>query len=396
MHQQPLWTKNFILVAFVNFFTFFIFYYLLVTLPVYAVQELHSSPSSIGLITTIFLIAAIMVRPISGKWMGKSGKYVIFLSAMIIMGAASLLYFFAHSLVGLLALRFFHGLGFGMATTANGAMVADLIPDSRKGEGMGYFGLTVNLAMVIGPFLGLTFMRHGAAAMFSINALCVLVAIAIGLFIRLPKQNAASRSAQAQKTAGKLWERSAIPVSLLAAFFGLAYSGIISFVSIYAKEAGFSRAASYFFIIYAAVLLISRPFTGKWFDRYGAKVIIYPAIVCFALGTYLLSTATTSLVFLVSAGLIGLGWGTTFPSLQTIAIQVAPPPNRGLATATFLSIFDFGFGMGSFFVGLVAAKTGYSVLYLGSTFLILAGIGLYYWFDQRSGGKSGITVRQTG
>ncbi|WP_027408452.1 MFS transporter [Anoxybacteroides tepidamans] len=394
MQQERLWTKNFILVALANFFTFLIFYYLLVTLPVYAVQELRSSPSSIGLITTVFLIAAIIVRPFAGKWMGKYGKYIVFLGALAVIDAASLLYFFPHSLVGLLALRFFHGLGFGMATTANGAMVADLIPDSRKGEGMGYFGLTLNLAMVVGPFLGLTAMRHGATTMFAINALCAFVAIAIGLFVRLPKQKMASRSAKARNAATKLWERSAIPVSLLAAFFGLTYSGIISFVSIYAKEAGFPRAASYFFIIYAAVLLISRPFTGKWFDRYGAKVIMYPAIGCFALGTYLLSTASSALLFLASAGLIGLGWGTMFPSLQTIAIQVAPPPNRGLATATFLSIFDFGFGGGSFLFGLAAAQTGYSVLYFGSTFLILAGIGLYYWLDQRSGATSETTVQK--
>ncbi|RAK16891.1 putative MFS family arabinose efflux permease [Anoxybacillus vitaminiphilus] len=387
MKQERLWTKNFVSVAAANFFTFITFYYLLVTLPMYAMEHLHSSPSSIGLITAVFLIAAIITRPFAGKWMEKAGKYVVFLSALAILGAASFFYFLPHSLPALLLLRLLHGIGFGMATTANGAIVADLIPDSRKGEGMGYYGLTQNLAMVAGPFLGLTAMQQGATTMFAANALFALLSLAAGLFVRLP-ENRAARHVKLPTNKIRLLETSAIPVSLVSAFFGLMYSAIISFVSIYAKEAGFAEAANYFFIVYAGVLLLSRPFTGKWFDLYGANVIVYPAIVCFAVGTYLLSISETALLFLVSAALIGLGWGTVFPSLQTIAIQVAHPQNRGLATATFLSIFDFGFAIGSFLFGLAAAKISYSSLYFYSTFFIIAGIGLYYLLHGHSGAEN--------
>jgi MFS family permease len=387
MKQEKLWTKNFISVAIANFFTFITFYYLLVTLPMYALQNLHGNESAIGFITTAFLIAAIITRPFAGKWIEKAGKYVVFLSALLILGAASFFYFLPHSMIALLILRFFHGIGFGMATTANGAIVADLIPNSRKGEGMGYYGLTQNLAMVVGPFLGLTAMQQGAATMFTINAICSLLALIAGLFVRLSNETVV-KNPNPHKGWKGLFEASAIPVSLVSAFFGLVYSAIISFVSIYAKEAGFAKAASYFFVIYAAVLFLSRPFTGKWFDLYGANVIIYPAILCFALGTYLLSMSKTALLFLVSAALIGLGWGTIFPSLQTIAIQIAPPRNRGLATATFLSIFDFGFGIGSFLFGLATTKISYSSLYFYSTFFIIAGIGLYYLLHGRDGARS--------
>jgi MFS family permease len=382
MSKPKLWTANFISIAIANFLAFTSFYYLLVTLPIFAIQSLHEDKSAVGLITTVFLISAIIVRPIAGKWIEKAGKPVIFLIAFLILCGASAFYFFPHSVPALLILRFCHGVGFGMATTAAGAIVADLIPDERKGEGMGYYGLTMNLAMVIGPFLGLTVMQQGGAIeMFIVNAACCLLAFIACLFVRLPKRDrAASSSAVSPSTVGLsgFLELAAVPVSLVAAFFALAYSAIISFVSVYAQEIGVAEAASSFFVVYAVVLLVSRPFTGRWFDVYGAHVIIYPAILLFAVGTYLLSVSTTAPLFLASAALIGLGWGTVFPSLQTIAIQNARPEKRAAATATFLSIFDFGFGIGSFLFAYIAAGVGYGTLYFFTSFLVLVGLGVYY------------------
>lgn len=392
LDKPRLWTRNFISIAITNFLVFTTFYYLLVTLPIYALQELHGAESEAGLITTVFLIASILTRPLAGKWIEKAGKHIVFISSLIVLFAASILYFIPQSMIGLLILRFFHGIGFGMATTATGAIVADLIPESRKGEGMGYYGLTLNLGMAIGPFLGLTVMQQtGTNVMFIINALCALFALVAGLFVKLPKKTFMPERAIERKTSMKIGdylETSAIPVSLVSAFFALIYSGIVSFVSIYAKEQSLVEAAGYFFVVYAVVLLISRPFTGKWFDLFGANIIIYPAILCFAVGTFLLSVSNTSLLFLSSAALIGLGWGTMFPSLQTIAIQVAPPKKRALATATFLSIFDFGFGIGSFIFGIAAAKIDHGSLYFYCSFLIIIGIGVYYLLHGRISPRS--------
>lgn len=392
MNKPQLWTKDFISIAITNLLVFTTFYYLLVTLPIYALQELHGAVSDAGLITTVFLIASILSRPFAGKWIEKSGKYIVFISSLLLLSTASIFYFIPQSISGLLILRFFHGIGFGMVTTATGAIVADLIPESRKGEGMGYYGLTLNLGMAIGPLLGLTVMQQaGTNLMFIINALCALFALVAGLFVKLPKKTIMSERTIERKSGMKIGgylENSAIPVSLVSAFFALIYSGIVSFVSIYAKEHSLVEASGYFFVVYAVVLLISRPFSGKWFDLFGANIIIYPAILCFAVGTFLLSVSNTSLLFLSSAALIGLGWGTMFSSLQTIAIQVAPPEKRALATATFLSIFDFGFGFGSCIFGIAAAKIDYGSLYFYCSFLILIGIGVYYLLHGRISSRS--------
>ncbi|HWO97700.1 MAG TPA: MFS transporter [Bacillus sp. (in: firmicutes)] len=388
MNKPVLWSRNFINLSLSSFFLFVTFYFLLATLPIYVLKDLQAHESQAGLIVTVFLISAIIIRPLAGKWLEAFGKQIILISSLLIFFAASIFYLVADSTMSLLILRFFHGIGFGMATTAAGAIVADIIPDSRRGEGMGYYAMAMNLAMVIGPFVGLTVMQQwGMNTAFIIGALCAFFALFIGVFIKLPKREQTEKQAMPQRQTGNgfkdLFEVSAIRISLVGAFFALAYSAILSFISVYAEELGLVETASYFFVVYAAALLMSRPFTGKWFDLYGANKVIYPSIVLFGAGLFILSQAETSLVFLFSAVLTGIGWGTLFSSFQTIAIQEAPPRRRGLATATFLSIFDTGIGIGSFVVGVVGAQVGFSSLYFYSSILVVAGIALYYLLHGR-------------
>ena len=133
-----------------------------------------------------------------------------------------------------------------------------------------------------------------------------------------------------------LIEMSALRISLVSFFFALVYASIVSFVSVYAEELQLTEVASYFFIVYVIALIISRPFTGKWFDLYGANVIMIPCIISFAFGMFLLSQANGAFLFLMSAAFIGLGWGTIFPSAQTIAIQIAPPKRAWHCDGHFL------------------------------------------------------------
>ncbi|WP_078548738.1 MFS transporter [Litchfieldia alkalitelluris] len=381
MEHTKLWTKDFILVSISTFFVFLTFYYLLVTLPVYALEELGTKASEAGLLVTIFLIAAIIIRPFAGHGMKLIGKRMILFLALLIFFVSSVLYFLPESIYTLLALRFFHGIGFGMATTVCGTIVADLIPDSRRGEGMGYYIMSTNLAMVLGPFLGLTILNQwGVTTMFTFSTLFAFFALLISLFIKLPSNKPITNSTQIKSTFsfGDIFELSAVKISIVAALFAIVYSAILSFVSVYANELGLVTVSNLFFVVYAFVLLLSRPFTGRWYDRFGANVIIYPSIICFAIGMLLLSQTTTALLFLISAALIGLGWGTLFPSFQTIAIQQAEPERRGLATATFLSIFDLGIGFGSFIIGLAAAQVEFSSLYFYCSLFVLFGAAIYY------------------
>ncbi len=399
MGKQKLWTKDFINLSVSNFFVFLTFYYLLVSLPVYTLNDLGGNELEAGLMVTVFLFSAIIVRPFAGQWLNTIGRKKVLTLSLLIFMISSLFYFFTPSISSVLLLRLFHGIGFGMATTAAGGIVADIIPDSRKGEGMGYFIMSNNLAMVIGPFLGLTLLnKSGMNSVFMVGAICSMLALVTGYFVNVPKR--AQEELSKEKTVktklsfGDLFEVPAIKISIVGGLLGIVYSSLLSFVSVYAQEIGLFEVSSFFFVVYAIVLLVSRPFTGRWFDQYGANKIVYPSIVVFAIGMLCLGVSSTSLMFLIAAALIGLGWGTLFPSFQTIAIQAAAPTRRGTATATFLSIFDTGIGLGSSIVGLISAQIGLGTFYFFSAFYVLFGIILYYFLHDRKS-KFGVQTEQT-
>lgn len=389
MGKQKLWTKDFLNLSLSNFFVFLTFYYLLVTLPVYTLNDLGGNELEAGLMITVFLFSAIIIRPFAGQWLNTIGRKKVLSLSLLLFMISSLFYFFTPSIYSVLLLRLFHGIGFGMATTAAGGIVADIIPDSRKGEGMGYFIMSTNLAMVIGPFLGLTLMnKSGMHSVFLVGAICAIIALVTGYFVKIPSQfekiAPQAETSKRKMSFGNLFEVPAIKISIVGGLLGIVYSSILSFVSVYAQEIGLIEVSSFFFVIYAVVLLVSRPFTGRWFDQYGANKIIYPAIVLFAIGMLILGVSSTSFMFLVAAALIGLGWGTLFPSFQTIAVQAASPTRRGTATATFLSIFDTGIGLGSSIVGLISAQIGLSSFYFFSSFYVLLGIVMYYLLHGRN------------
>ena len=359
------------------------YYYLLVTIPIYLIQDLQGNTAQAGILVAIFYVAAILIRPIAGKWIETYGIKKIFLVSLIIYLVAAFMYFFTTTLISLAVLRFVHGIGFGMITTSTGTIVASIIPNGRKGEGMGYYGLMMNISMALGPFVGLlAITQWGSSVMFIVSAVSVVIGTITGFLISLPKEEIKVATEKTVKKKGlkmkDLIEMSALPISLVSFFFALVYASIVSFVSVYAEELELTEIASYFFIVYVIALLISRPFTGKWFDQYGANVIMIPSIISFALGMFLLSQAEGAFLFLLSAAFIGLGWGTIFPSAQTIAIQVAPPERKSVATATFLSTMDSGIGIGSVIVGIVGAQLGYSSLYFYSSIMVLAGLVVYY------------------
>ena len=381
--SNRLWTKDYISVCLTTFFMFLNYYYLLVTIPIYLIQDLQGNTTQAGILVAVFYVAAILIRPIAGKWIETYGIKKIFLVSLIIYLVAAFMYFFTTTLISLTVLRFIHGIGFGMVTTSTGTIVASIIPNGRKGEGMGYYGLMMNISMALGPFVGLlAITQWGSSVMFIVSAVSVVIGTITGFLISLPKGEIKVATEKPVKHKGlkmkDLIELSALPISLVSFFFALVYASIVSFVSVYAKELQLTEIASYFFIVYVIALLISRPFTGKWFDQYGANIIMIPSIISFALGMFLLSQAEGAFLFLLSAAFIGLGWGTIFPSAQTIAIQVAPPERKSVATATFLSTMDSGIGIGSVIVGIVGAQLGYSSLYFYSSIMVLAGLVVYY------------------
>ncbi|WP_455662489.1 MFS transporter, partial [Pradoshia sp.] len=150
------------------------------------------------------------------------------------------------------------------------------------------------------------------------------------------------------------------------------------------EEINLAAAASFFFVIYAASLLITRPFTGRWFDLRGENFVIYPSLLLYAVSLLLLGGSMNSGMLLVAGAIMGIGLGTFQSSAQTIAIKEAPAHRVGLATSTFFVMYDIGIGTGPFLQGLYIPYVGYRGLYFTMGAIAFIGIVMYYFAHGRS------------
>ena len=174
------------------------------------------------------------------------------------------------------------------------------------------------------------------------------------------------------------FEIKAVPISIIIAIMGFAYSGILSFINSYAKEIDLIDTASFFFIVYAVFILISRPFTGRLLDKKGDNIVMYPALILFVIGLVTLSQAHHGFTLLLAGALIGLGFGTMSSCCQAIAIKESPRHRVGLATSTFFVFMDSGVGIGPFLLGFIIPIVGFRGLYLTLAVVVFASIFLYY------------------
>lgn len=383
LEKERLWSRNFLTISFSSFFIFINFYILAVTLPEYALTHLGGSADGIGLVTTVFVIAAVIFRPLTGKWLDEINRKKLLVFSVAMFAACSFFYLWVPNYSLLLVLRFVHGISFGIAATTTSTVVLDVIPRERKGEGIGYFTLFMSLAMVFGPFVGLTVSESaGYTVLFVLMVIFALLACLFGVMTPIPRHERQPSELGAWDIK-RFIEFRAIPVAAVGFLIAFAYGAISTFISVYADSIGLKSVASYFFIVFAAMVLLSRPFTGRLFDRRGAHVLVYPGIALFAIGMIALSRADSAVFFLLTAAIIGLGYGAIIPSFQTLAIQSAPAHRSGLATGTYFVFFDLGYGLGSYLLGLIASSAGYSTMYLVGGLTVLVSLAAYYGLYHR-------------
>lgn len=378
--QNQIFTKRFISLFFTNMSVFFVFYGLVTTLPLYAINSLGRSDDESGLLVTVFLLSAILVRPFSGKLLDLYGKKQMLMWGISFYVLCTVLYLVIEPFSLLLALRFFQGIWFSIITTAAGSLAADIVPKNRKGAGLGYFAMSTNLAVVLGPFFALLLIQaFSYDVLFIVMSVVVLVGAFIALTIHtedIPKPVIEDRRLTFKLH--ELFERKALPVASLAMLMAFSYASVLSFLSLYADQKGLLTFASYFYAVFAGAMILTRPFTGKIYDTYGPKYVILPAFIVFAMGLYLLSIAAGGLLFLLSAIFIGIGYGTLTTSFQTLSVQSTSPTRSGYATATYFTLFDIGIATGSYVFGFVAFTFSYEVVYQLSAVLLGVGFVIYY------------------
>jgi MFS family permease len=383
MNKERLWTKDFITVAVTNFLIYVVFYLLMVVMASYAVDKFHASTSIAGLVSGIFIIGILVGRLGTGRIIEDMGSRKVLIAGTMFFIITSALYLAAINVPLLIIIRFLHGFAYGVASTATGTIVAKIIPDARRGEGIGYYSMSQILATALGPFLGIILSRHvDFKVIFIVTSIVASISFAISFVVSEPTRKAPM---QDQTRAVKSFQISnflefkAIPISIIVLIVGFGYSVVLTFISLYSKQLHLEEAASFFFIVYAIAVIVSRPFSGRLLDVKGANYVVYPCLLIFAIGMLLLSQVNYGITLLLAGAIIGLGYGNFLSCGQAISIKGAPPHRLGLATATYYIFLDVGFGVGPYLFGSLVPSMGYRGLYSMMAMVILATIILYYF-----------------
>ena len=383
---EKLWTREFIGMGLTNFFYFMSQYIMIAALPVYIMDDLGLGQWEAGMAMTCFQIGTVVSRPIAGRVIDAVNKQRLLLVVSVLLFLLMAGFLLAYRLEIALSLRLIHGIVFALGTTASAAMAALVLPARRKGEGIGYFAVCGNMAMVVGPLVGLILIEHfGASTLFLFLSLIAACAIVSGNGKRLPARVVCPSG---EKHRGfhfsDFFEKKALPAVILGGLVFFAYGGVLTFIPMYTRSLGIGSYTSLFFLVFALVIVVSRPFVGYLFDHHGSDYTAYPGFLFFSAGFLLFSQVEGPFLLLLSAAVLGIGFGALAPAFQTIAVSSAPSSRAGVATSTYFWSLDISVGCAAAFLGLAADAFGYSFMY-GGICLASSLAGAVYYFVWRRG-----------
>lgn len=391
MNEERMVTKDFVLDTSISFFNSLTFFILTASIASYATWKYGSSSAEAGLATGLFVIGGLVSRVAVGRYIELLGRKRVLVAALVLTGAASATYFLTETFPLLCATRFLHGMAYGICSAATSDIITKMTPVDRRGEGLGYFLLSVTLSTAIGPMLALAFLD--ADAYESIFLLCVasnVLSLLIAAFLHVEEEDLTEEQKADLKVLGlrNVFHLPALPLSLITMILMVSYSGVLSFLASYTDAIGLSEAGTYFYLVYAAITLITRFTIGKIFDRRGPNSVMIPAFVCFIAGMVVYSAAEDAIVFLVPAVLFGLAVSTIYPSGQTMVVNGVGPDRYGSAVSTYQSMTDLGSGLGPMLIGTIIGLTGYREAYIFCAVIAAVSFALYLFVCGRRQGKN--------
>jgi MFS family permease len=351
------------------------YYSLISALPIYISEQLHANKSIVGIVLASYIVASVLIRPFSGFALDKFGRKTILLSSLFLYALIFFGYAFAATILFLFVLRFAHGFTWGITTIAGNTNIVDIIPDAKRGEGLGYYGLSTTMGMALGPIIGLFIMHSwGYYAMFFTGAIISLISFGCASLVSYPPYKPSEENYHFSWP--KLFEIQSILPSLNLAIIQITYGGLLTFIALYGHEIGI-RNASGFFLIYALGIASSRIISGKEFDKRGPKYILTFCISLLVIGFVFLALVKNPVGFYGSAIILGFGNGVIFPTFQTMVNNLSKPTRRGAANSTLYTGLDLGMGLGMIVMGIISQHTSITTAFIVSAVICL--IGLIYF-----------------
>lgn len=402
--NEPIFTPRFIAGFAVNFILYMQYYALMVAMAGYSAMQFAAGATEGGFTASVFILGALCSRLFFGGVIDKVGRGRVLVACMTGEVACTLLYLaFEHvPAIGVfIVLRFLHGAFYGLSQTTVTSIVSSAVPFSRKGEGVGYYMLSVTLGAALGPLMGSAFSNAGDFDMLFFSCLgMIAVGYVAALGVVLPGRRQRSEVSKATGATGvseqsgdvckpakthklslaNFIEVRALPVSVAITVGYLAYGALITYINPYAAEVGLTGAASFFFVSYSIAMFVTRPFTGRWFDSAGDKGIMTLGFACLGASMLIMGFAQNGAMLLVSAALAGVGVGSVQPNGLVLAMRRCPDDRLTAANSTYFVLLDVAIGLCPFLVGWIAPAFGYRVLFLVMVPVVAASYVVYMAF----------------
>lgn len=382
--MERLWNRQYLKVMLCNFLLFFAFYLLTPLLPLYLDAEFAADKDLIGVVLSGYVVATILVRPFSGfvvdSFDRKSILMICFFSFFICFAG----YLGASTLLMFAIVRTMHGIPFGATTVANSTAAIDVLPSSRRNEGIGYYGLSNNLAMAIAPSVGI-YLYHATnnfSLLFWLSLIIAFIGFLFSTSVKLPKR--AKVEGKPKISLDHFFLGRAWLLALNICFFGICWGVMSNYVAIYGKkELGITDGTGVFFAILSAGLFTSRLFGAKSLRKGLMTRNATVGTLLSLIGYSLFAFVETPWSFYLSALLIGLGNGQMYPAFLNMFIKVARHDQRGTANSSILISWDLGMGFGILIGGIIAEHTGFSSAFHFVALMQAVGV-LIFIFRTRS------------
>ena len=390
--MEKLWNRNYCKVMVANFTLFFAFYVLTPLLPLYLSEHFGATKDVIGLVLSGYTITALLFRPFSGYVVDSFPRKMVLMvsfSAFAIFFAG---YLAASTLLLFMLVRTLHGGPFGMLTVANSTVAIDVLPSSRRTEGIGYYGLSNNLAMAIAPTVGIYVYKYSQSfeLLFWIALVVACCGWIVDSTVDLKSKDIVKNKSKLSLDRFFLMKGWLLGVNMVT--FGFSFGVLSNYLAIYGKEVmGITGGTGTYFMLCSIGLILSRLQGGKALRQGRLTHNAGEGMVISLIGyTFFILMPTLNQLSIVnyqlsivfgyygSALLIGLGNGHMWPAFQNMTINVAENNQRGTANSTILISWDIGMGLGILLGGVVSELAGYGAAFW--TVVVVNATGVIMFF----------------
>jgi MFS family permease len=366
-----IWNKVFISIFITNVFVSVGLQMVNVLIGKYT-DSLGATASVVGIVSSAFAWSAILFKLASAPALDRFNRKYVIMGAMVAIGLAFVGFGISGAVPELVVFRLLQGAGQAFTTTAFIAMAADALPRKKIGTGLGFFTLAAGVAQGIGPVISL---KVQAAAGYSVVFFIAAAFVGLGLIAATQIKLKYKLPEKFRLTPSKFFAKEVALLAILTLFVFACYSLVNPFLAIYAGQRGVGSNISFFFTIYAGILFISRPLSGRLYDRFGSLILV-PMLVLFIAAFFLIAASTSLWMFLAAAVLFGFGYGGCQPVLQSIAMKMVPPERRGSASTTNFLGSDLGNIVGPIVGGGIAQSLGYSAMWQSMTVALVIALVL--------------------